>query len=250
MGSAGWFIALLVGILAAIWGLAVLGSEDAATDEIIARSGIGVASLLSLFAIYARGYKTIPEEWDRSSREKISDLEATLVPSIDFEYRPTDNKYLDKVDIKNSRGHYRKYWVGRVSIKNTSLSETSEDVEVTLVHYREENGSRPFVTVDKKLVAHSIGRPVVDVHPNRAENFNVFRALDNIPIRTVQLGLFPDETFESLEPGKYVIKVTVSAKSQPHRYQLYFLAFGGSDTITFRPWKAGDTSHDIKETSR
>jgi hypothetical protein len=245
MGSWGGLIFSLIAIIAAIWGLAVLGSEDAALDELIARLGIGVFSVAAIVGLYLYGFKNIPQEWDAGLRKQIDSLEAQLVPQLEFTFRSDDNKYLERrsiyVGMKAGQELRREALIGRVAVKNPSHSRSVRDVEVSLIHYVKDGHTRP-VTIDKKLIAHSITRPIVTLHARREETYELFRCYkDKVELL---LEAFADRETVQVERGRYRIKVTASGESSPRVDAFFFLEFSAYDRVEFRPWMAGDTSHD------
>jgi hypothetical protein len=239
MGSWGAVVFSFFALIGAIYGLAVLGSPDAAADELIARLGIGICAILGLVGVYLYGLKQIPAEWDEEARKQIYDLESQLAPRLEFTWRAEDNKYFDRRRDATT-------YIGRVAVKNTSKSQTVRGVDVTLIHYKID-GVREYTTLDRKLVANSVGHHIVNINPWREENFNLFRI--EIPSAAdtggfqVTLGPFANGDVESLSPGRYQIKVTASGDCVPSVPASYLLSFPGAK-IEFRPWRDGDTLHE------
>jgi len=78
----------LAGIAAAIWGLSVFGSPDAARDEFVARLALAFAGLAVFPLIYLYWIRSIPGEWDKQKQEKIDELEDSLAAKITFAMPP------------------------------------------------------------------------------------------------------------------------------------------------------------------
>lgn len=240
-----------VSIVAIVWGLFFLGSDDASRDESITRLiaiTLGVTGFLAQAVFWSA---RIPPEWDSAKQGKIDALEKKLAPRLLFEHKYNDTKHLQKQTIKSETKNdgisftvIHDYAIGRVSVKNYSGGETVSGAEATLIHYREGDSGAP-ITVDRKLIAPSINQPIINIHPTRSENFNLFRCPQWKDADFIELGPFVDGSYVRLNRGKYVVKVTVSANSMPHIYQMYFVWFKDDGSVLFRPWQPGDTEHQF-----
>jgi hypothetical protein len=244
LGAAVTIALTLSGIVAAVWGLTVLGSEDAARDEILGRLFVAVASGVALIIIYLYWIVRIPSEWDERARKKIAALEDRMAPRLEFTWRANDNKYLDSAEPPKGRRELMK--IGRVAVKNMSEAETLHNVEASLINYKIDRHAS-FTSIDKHLRNSSTGQQSTHLHARREANFNLFYVMQNAT--RIRLGPFVDGADIALRPGKYALKVTASAEDMIRKDALFFLHFDSFEYIEFRPWQPGDTSHDETERS-
>ena len=228
MGSWGGVIFSFIAIIAGIWGLSVLGSDDAARDEIIARLGIGACSVLFLLGLYLYGFKTVPDEWDSDLRKKIDTLEARLTPKIAFTWRPNDNKYLSRIELGTEPAG-RHVIVGRIAVKNISVAYSIR-LQVSLINYLDEDATLP-TTVDKDMIDNATKKQRPWVHARREANFNLFAVSDD---GSISLGPFVGGETEPLCPGRYYLKVTASPKGMGREDALFFLETDRSGKVAYR----------------
>src|SRR3546814_193791 len=132
---------------AVVWGLLLFGSEDAARDELISRSIIAGCGFFLLVTQYLFIVGKVPAEWDKEKNKIIDNLEEQGRPTIRFEHNKKDNKHLEMKDILIGSGT-RRYWVGRVAIRNVSEAESVERAEVTLDRKSVVEGKSVYVGVD------------------------------------------------------------------------------------------------------
>jgi hypothetical protein len=238
----------LLGTAAVLAGLAFLGSKDAAWDEFAVRAILVFVTLGVIPFVFA--YKLIQTppllESEANTRSvvlhdalssRIEQLERRLRPVLQIEFVEHENKHFETIHDGELQ-----YQVGRIAVRNTSNSETVEDVDVTLIHYKK-HGESIHTTIDKKLVADSIGQQVVDIHSRRAENFNLFRVRADVPGACLCFGPFPNTSYVKVTPGRYRVKVTASGKSVPRCDAYYLIEALDDGPITFRIWQVGDTEH-------
>jgi hypothetical protein len=246
MGAAITVLLSIAGVIAAVWGLLVLGSTDAARDEIIQRLFVSAVSVVGLFILYLYWIVRIPREWDEESRQRIEELEKRLTPICHFVWRPEDNKFLEVSEVPSPRpgGPRRLAKIARVAVKNESYAVTLKGVTVSVVNYTMSGYPAPR-SIDMKLVARSIGRPIVDLDPRREETFTVFK-IDKGK-SNLKLGPFADNTRGGrFGSGKYKVKMTVSALNMARVDQFYLLEFDDYENLEFRPWRPGDASSSAR----
>ncbi len=231
----------LLGIAGTSWALFAWGSSDAPGDLIIERIVVGAVSLGWLGLLYTQAVKNIPKEWDAKKEKEIGELKAKAIPRLRFVYDGKDTKYLETKRILVSRTP-KLYQVGRVAVKNDSESESVLKAEITLVHCNKDGVNSPE-TIDRKLIAPSLGQPILDIHAQRTENFDLFRIRGEGKARGIEFGPFADGSYKTIPAGKYAVKVTASAASMSRIYQMYFLSLDEDQKVTFRPYQQGDTSH-------
>ncbi|MGE0650299.1 MAG: hypothetical protein AB7P12_00915 [Alphaproteobacteria bacterium] len=233
----------LVSIALLVWGLAVWGSSDAARDEIIARTILAAFSAALLVGQYVYWIRKIPAEWDDTKNREIENLKARSAPTLRFVYDKDDEKYYQR-QSEITKGIGVEYFAGRVAVKNDSETETVRSAELTLINYRKD-GDNKYYPFDRKLRAPSLNKFIIDVHPQRTENFDLFRIRGANRGRQIRFGPFADGSYTPLPPGKYAVKVTASADCMNRVYQMYFIELETSQKVTFRPWQPGDTSHSF-----
>jgi hypothetical protein len=166
---------------------------------------------------------------------RVGALNDRLETKMQFTWREDDNKYFEGINDKDGRA----VKVGRVAIKNTSEAQTIDSAEVSIINYAKDESPRQ-ITVDKNLVSSLSGGSCINLHARREHNFNLFRVREN---NVIQFGPFSNGEYSPpLQPGKYKIKVTASAKNTPREDCYFFLEFGQKGNVEFRPWRVGEPS--------
>jgi hypothetical protein len=226
--------------LAIVLALAFWGSGDATHDEIIARTA-GIALVALLFPIvYLYKWYSVPASMANEEAARYDELRMAVEPNVDFMWRENDNKFLE-AGTARIHGRNVRAKMGRVAVKNMSLSTSRSGIEVSLIHYIR-NGEVQYTTVAKKLIANSIGQAVVELHSMCEETFNVFFVQETN--NRAYFGRFADGTLSNhLEPGAYKVKITASGRDMRRIDRYYLLEFRDYAHVMFRPWKVGDTEH-------
>ena len=240
---------LVVGAVVAITAIVLLwlyGSEGASWDAALERMGPWIILILAAFpVVWIWKLITVAAKMDADLREEIAVLERQLSPTMGFEWRPEDNKFLEIVESAYTRSWSdtsRQQKIGRVAVKNYSHSKSICGVGVDLIHYKHD-GSPKYTTIAKRLIACSLGASTVDLHARCEETFDVFSATHGDD--HIILGRFADGSPGVRLPiGKYQLKITALATDMARVDEFYFLSFQGYDHIEFRRWEPGDTFHD------
>lgn len=235
--------------LAVICGLLFYGSADASSDEWKARL-FGALAIVFLYPlIYLWKLVEVPAQIDIERQDEIRSLkDAADASPLRFEFNSEDNKFLEYAMIEGPKNVVTHCTIGRAAVRNTSRQETVEGVEMTLIHYKTD-GMAGYRTIDKKLVGNSMAAPIVDLHPWRTENFNLFQAPPpDMDIPRLTLGPFADGDTKTLAPGRYQLKLTASGRSARPVSAYFLLAFDGGPNLIFRPWQDGDTTHEPQST--
>jgi hypothetical protein len=249
LDSRGQIVLKVFGTVVVVLALLFLGSEDAATDEMLVRGALAALVALLFPAFFAWKLVSIPAALDKERADEIARLSGEIAsltaleePCLAFQYHPNDNKNLEAITEK--LGNRVKHSLcGRVAIKNDSKDVSIEDVEVTLVNWKKD-GYSSQVSIDKRILSNSSRNASITLHPQRGESFNLFRTKADGDLSFIKWGPFENGLTEQVDVGKYRVKVAASGKDTNHAVEFYLVHVESSGVIAFRPWKEGDTTHD------
>ncbi len=239
-------------VVAIILALALFGSKDASTDEMIVRFTIIAVFVLLILLVYAWKFVDSPPRIESeaaaeanakisSLQERITALEDERQQILTFEFRPEDNKYLEVVrDTYASR--IREFKVGRVAVKNLSHAKMVQGLRLTLVHYWEDKAPI-YNTVDVLLTSYSSAGTVEDVGPRRNLTCNLFRVRNKDQLSNFEFGPYPDGLYKQVSIGKYRLKITASSADTPSISQFFLLDVKANGEIMYRPWRKAETTH-------
>lgn len=172
-------------------------------------------------------------------RERLEQLEDKRSQVLHFDFRPEDNKYLENLESG---------WIGRVAVKNTSETDAVLNLKTKLVHYWAD-GVPSYHTLDINLSSYSTDTQTEDVPSRGNVTYNLFRVDGVGRNRTLSLGPRADGSYEVIPLGRYRLKITAFQTNGPRLAQWFLLDVKDSGKPEYRPWKPGDSVHELKKIS-